>query len=198
MADAIDFFRQALGVRAIEMIAVLLGLANVGLLMRRSIWNFPFGLAMVAIYAVIFYEEKLYSDAILQIFFFIVQIYGWAQWARARDDDGLVIVKTLQPRPALIYSTAALTLWIVFGASMKTYTDAAFPFWDSSILALSVVAQIMLARRLIENWFLWIAVDLLAIGLYAAKDLYPTAALYAVFLAMSVGGYFSWRRAGVK
>lgn len=195
MTDIAGFVREALGGRAIEMIAVLLGLANVGLLMRRSIWNYPFGLAMVAIYAVIFFGEKLYSDAGLQLFFFVVQIYGWLQWAKARDDEGLVKVKSLTGDAAAAYAGTAVAFWIVLGASMMKFTDAAFPFWDSSIASLSIVAQVMLARRLIENWFVWIAVDVLAIGLFSVKGLYPTATLYFVFLLMSVGGYFSWRRA---
>ena len=173
----------------------MLGLVNVGLLMRRSIWNYPFGLAMVAIYAFVFFDEKLYSDAGLQVFFFVVQIYGWMQWAKARDEEGLVIVKTLTNDAVAAYAGSAFAIWVVLGTFMKSFTDAAFPFWDSSIAALSIIAQVMLARRLIENWFLWIAVDILAIGLFAIKGLYPTAALYLVFLAMSVGGYFGWRRA---
>ena len=195
MTDIVDFIRQALGARAIEMIAALLGLANVGLLMRRSIWNYPFGLAMVAIYAFVFFGERLYSDAGLQVFFFVVQIYGWMQWAKSRDDDGLVVVKSLTRAAATSYACAAGLIWLALGVSMMKFTNAAFPFWDSSIAALSIVAQVMLARRLIENWFVWIAVDLLAIGLFLVKALYPTAALYLVFLLMSVGGYLGWRSA---
>lgn len=195
MTKVIVFVQQALAERTIETIAVLLGLANVGLLMRRSIWNYPFGLAMVAIYAFIFFGERLYSDAALQVFFFIVQIYGWIEWLKSRADNGLVIVKKLSADAAAIYAGAAAALWIALGFSMAKFTDAAFPLWDAAIAALSVVAQIMMARRLIENWFLWIAVDVLAVGLFAVKGLYPTAALYAVFLAMSIGGYFIWRRA---
>ena len=77
---------------------------------------------------------------------------------------------------------------------MARYTDASFPYWDASILGLSIVAQFLLARRRLENWLVWIAVDLLAIGLYWTKDLYPTAALYFVFLILATVGYFNWRR----
>lgn len=185
----------AIGANPLEIVAVMLGLANVGLLVRRSIWNYPFGLAMVSIYAVIFFEQKLYSDAGLQVFFFAIQIYGWVQWAKSRDTQGRVIVQALTPPAALAYAAAALGGALALGSFMAAKTDAAFPFWDSTIAALSIVAQVMLARRLIENWFVWIAVDILAIGLFSVKGLYPTTGLYLVFLMMSVAGFVAWRRA---
>ncbi|MEZ5895052.1 MAG: nicotinamide riboside transporter PnuC [Parvularculaceae bacterium] len=196
----VEFLQGMFGARAIEIAAVCLGLANIALLARRNIWNYPFGIAMVTIYAGIFFREKLYSDAGLQVFFLIVQAYGWWYWSRARDDDGLVIVERLQKGPASVYAAAAVISAGALGYLMKTFTDAAFPFWDASIAVLSVVAQIMLARRRLENWLVWIAVDVLAIGLYLEKGLQPTAALYAIFLVMCVVGFANWRnawRAGV-
>lgn len=193
MDAIVEFLKAAAGERAIEWLAVALGLANVGLLIRRNILNYPFGLAMVAIYAVIFTREKLYSDALLQLFFFVVQIYGWLHWRRSRDTDGLVIVGRLTPLAGLAYAIAAASGTYALGAFMSRHTDAAFPYWDASIAALSVVAQIMMARRRLEHWFVWILVDVLAIALYWTKGLQPTATLYAIFLIMSVAGFFSWR-----
>ncbi|PQA88797.1 nicotinamide mononucleotide transporter [Marinicaulis flavus] len=184
-----------IGERPVEIAAFFLGLANIILLVRRSIWNYPFGIVMVSLYGWIFYGEKLYSDVLLQIFFFVVQIYGWAHWMGRRDEAGRVIVTALGGRAALAYALAALAGVAALGGFMATYTDASFPFWDASVAVLSVIAQILLARRRLENWLVWVGVDALAIGLYWTKGLYPTAALYTLFLVIAAIGYVNWRRA---
>ena len=194
MDDWGSFLIGMIGSRPIEITAVVLGLFNIVLLIRRSIWNYPFGIAMVTLYFFIFYGAKLYSDAGLQVFFFFVQFYGWYYWLQRRDEEGLVIVTRLSAGPALAYGAAGIAAIAVIGTMMGRYTDASFPYWDASIAALSVIAQILLARRRLENWLVWVLVDALAIGLYWAKGLYPTAALYAIFLVMAAAGYFAWRR----
>jgi nicotinamide mononucleotide transporter len=194
MDGAIDFIRAMAGGRAIEVAAVALGLVNIALLVRRSLWNYPFGLAMVSLYAVIFYDARLYADAGLQVFFFTIQLYGWVNWRRARNFDGLVRVERAGGRSPL-FLLAALAGAGALGFTLDRFTDATHPYWDAAIASFSIAAQVMMAKRLLENWLVWIGVDVLAIGLFAAKDLAPTAALYAVFLIMSVYRFLSWRRA---
>ncbi len=178
----------------IEAIAVALGLVNITLIIRRSIWNYPFGIVMVILYAHIFWGLKLYSDAGLQVFFLIVQFYGWIAWAGKQGDDGLVAVDRMQT-PARITAVAASIIAIgLWGTMMVQLTDATFPYWDGAIAMLSVAAQIMMTRRLIENWAWWIVVDILAIGLFAVKGLWLTAGLYGVFLVMATYGLIEWRR----
>jgi nicotinamide mononucleotide transporter len=179
----------------LEIVAVALGLVNVALVVRRSIWNYPFGIAMVALYALIFFEAKLYSDALLQLFFLVVQFYGWWNWARSRADAGEVVVLRLNwsARGLWLAGCAASTLG--WGWLMHNHTDASYPYWDASIAMMSVAAQILMSRRVLENWLLWIAVDLAAIPLYAAKGLTLTAWLYGVFLGLSVIGLIGWERA---
>ncbi len=195
MGEVLEFLTAMIGARPVEVIAFVLGLANITLIVRRSIWNYPFGIAMVTLYAWIFYGAKLYSDVILQIFFFVVQCYGWAHWLTRRDEEGLVIVERISKGAALISAAVAIAGTALTGWLMSAYTDASFPFWDASILWLSVVAQVLLARRIRENWLVWIAVDIIAIGLYWTKGLYPTAVLYLMFLVISAIGYANWRRA---
>jgi nicotinamide mononucleotide transporter len=182
-------------VNALEIIAVLLGLANIVLLVRRSIWNYPFGLLMVALYADIFFTTKLYSDALLQLFFFGIQLYGWRAWWRAGGGEHKVDVERLTwPARAAWIAVIAVTS-LAWGAIMQTYTDASYPWWDAVVAMASIAAQILLARRRIENWLLWIAVDAVAIGLYLAKELTLTAGLYAIFLVLCVLGLREWTRA---
>lgn len=194
MESAIDFLLALPVSGKLEIIAVMLGITNITLLIRRSIWNYPFGIVMVSLYAWIFFEAKLYSDALLQPFFFVVQIYGWYYWLQGRGGDGLVTVRRLKRGPAIIYGVAAITAIGAWGTLMSRFTDAAFPYWDASVAMLSVVAQILLARRRLENWLVWIAADVLAIGLYWVKDLRLTSALYFLFLILATVGYFNWRR----
>lgn len=179
----------------LETIAVILGLINITLLVVRNIWNYPFGIAMVCCYAFIFYGAKLYSDALLQIFFLLVQIYGWWNWARAAQnaEDDRIPVLVLNKTNQLAILGFLIVLSLGWGMMMARFTDAAFPYWDGTIAMTSVVAQILLARRYIENWVLWILVDLLAVGLYWTKGLHLTAGLYGVFLIIAAVGLYQWR-----
>lgn len=177
----------------LEIIAVILGLANIVLIVRRSLWNYPFGIAMVSLYGVIFVEAKLYSDALLQIFFLILNAYGWINWRNARTDEG-VPVRWLGLRGFLIWACAGLTASLAWGLLMHKQTDAAAPYWDASVAMFSVLAQLLLARRYIDNWLWWVIVDCLAIPLYWTKGLHLTAGLYVVFLLLSLTGLAEWTR----
>lgn len=182
----------------VELLAAALGLANIVLLARRNIWNYPFAIAMVILYAGIFLRTKLYSDALLQIFFLIVNIYGWIVWARSKADTGIVAARAMPDRQRMIWALGGAIGIGLWGAAMARFTDAALPWWDASIAITSVVAQILLSRRYWENWLLWIAVDIVSIGVYAAKGLRATVLLYLIFLAVSVWGYAGWRRSAAR
>lgn len=180
----------------LEALATLLGLINIGLIVRRSVWNYPFGLAMVAIYAWLFAQPgvRLYSDAGLQVFFFIVQLYGWWNWTRSQAESGEVAVLLLPAAGRMAWIAVIAVATLAWGALMHRFTSAALPWWDAFIAMTSVSAQLLLARRYLENWILWIAVDAVAIGVYAAKGLMLTGFLYLVFLIVSALGLASWRK----
>ena len=178
----------------LEWIAAALVLANVALVAKRSLWNYPFGIAAVSVYAVIFYDQKLYSDVILQGFFLILNIYGWASWRGAQGDAGVPVGWMTNGERAK-WAGAIAVCWLAWSAGMARWTDAAAPFADGAVAIISVAAQWLLARRRTENWWLWIAVNLIAIPLFASRGLYVTAAVYAVLLAIAVAGLVQWRRA---
>lgn len=177
-----------------EAVAALLGLVTVWLVVRRSIWNYPFGLAMVALYFFVFWDAKLYSDALLQIFFFAIQLYGWFNWVRAPQVDDGIAVERMGSSARAQWLAATLAASLVWGLGMYRLTDAAAPFVDAIVAGLSVAAQLLQSLRRYENWMLWIAVDVLAVGLYAWRGLYLTSALYFIFLMMAVAGLVEWRR----
>lgn len=179
----------------LEMLAVALGLANVGLLVRRSIWNYPFGMAMVALYLVIFYEARLYAEAGLQVFFFVVQAWGWYLWARAGGMEHAVAVRWMGWSARIVSLAIIAGITVGLGTLMHYLTDAVMPFADAAIAAASVVAQILLSVRRIENWILWIAIDIGAIALYVSRDLHLTAGLYGAFLVLASAGLIQWMRA---
>ncbi len=178
----------------IEAIAFALGVINVTLVVRRSVWNYPFALGMVALYAVIFRDARLYSDMLLQLFFFVVNIYGWIAWVSNRASAGEIVVGTMTARARLGWGAGGVAAAILWGTLMHRYTDASFPWWDAGIAVTSVVAQILMAQRRLENWLLWIAVDIASVGLYAAKGLWLTTILYAVFLVLAGWGLADWSR----
>lgn len=178
----------------IEIAAFVLGVVNVVLVVRRSIWNYPFALVMVALYARLFFEAKLYSDALLQFFFFAVNLYGWWAWRRAAASEGAIIVERMTMRARIAWTAGTALAILIWASLLQRYTDATLPWWDATVAIVSVAAQIMLSRRLLENWVLWIAVDILSIGLYAVKELWLTMVLYMVFLLLAVWGLADWRR----
>lgn len=176
----------------IEWAAAALGAINIALLVWRSAWNFPFGMAMVALYIVVFWEERLYAEGGLQIFFFLAQAYGWWLWLRVGGEDNRVPVRWLDWPSRAVWLVVTAGLSLNLGWIMHRFTDAALPYADSAIAGASVAAQILLAYRRIENWILWILIDIGAIALYIDRELYPTAGLYGGFLVMSLFGLREW------
>lgn len=177
-----------------EAIAAALGLINIVLIIRRSVWNYPFGLVMVSLYALVFFEAKLYSDMILQGFFCVVQLYGWVNWAQAKQ-GAAVPVRTMSLAIALALAGVTFAAWLIWSFAMDRWTDAAVPWVDGGIAMLSVTAQFMMARRYVENWVLWIVVDALAVPLFWSRGLLLTSGLYGLFLLLAVVGWVQWHRA---
>ncbi len=182
----------------VEAIASLFGVANILLIVKRSVWNFPAALAMVALTGVVLWDAKLYSDAGLQAFFFVVNLLGWLLWARNRGEEGEIIVDRLGALGRVGWIALAMLATYGWGLFMAINTDATNPWWDASVAMLSVAAQILMTRRYIDNWHWWIVVNILSIGLYWQKQLYWFTGLYVIFLGMAVWGLVEWRRAEAR
>ena len=178
----------------LEIAAALLGVINVALVVRRSTWNYPFGIAMVSLYFFVFWEAKLYSDALLQVFFLLINMYGWWAWYHARHVDHGVAVGWMSWNARMRWLGATVVAIALWGTGMARWTDAAAPFVDATTAGLSVAAQFLQSFRRVESWILWIAVDVIAIGLFAWRGLLVTTALYGLFLVLAVIGLFEWRR----
>lgn len=178
----------------LEITAVVFGLLSVIFTIRQNIWCWPTGLVNVILYVVIFYQAALYSDVVLQIIYVPLQLYGWYHWVygnRNGADPDLPVTR-LTTFSACIWTAVAANLIAIDGYIMHRYFNAALPWWDAAIAVLSLIAQYLLARKVLENWLIWIAVDILALGVYTAKGLYLTTGLYGVYLILATLGLIAW------
>ena len=179
---------------ALEAAGVLFGVVAVWLTTRENVWCWPAGLVNVGLFIVVFYRAKLYADMGLQVVYVALCLYGWTKWLHGGRNRGALRVSAT-PRAALAALAAA---GVVFAAGLGFFlarrTDAALPFWDAGTTSFSLVAQAMQTRKWWENWLVWIAVDVVYVGIYVVKQLYLTAGLYAVFLVLAAVGLRSWRR----
>lgn len=196
---------------AFEIVGTILGVIGVWLMIRQNVWGWPVGIVQVAVYAWVFFTAKLYSDALLQVCFFAIQAYGWWHWLRGgaeraaaeselpatagREAPAPLPVTRLRGRAVIGWSVAGALATAGWGELMRRHTDAALPHWDAFILMFSLIAQWLQARKRLECWAGWVIVNVVAVGVYWAKDLRLTAGLYLVFLAMAMAGHVAWRRA---
>lgn len=179
----------------IEWVAAGFGVANIALLIFRIHWNYLFGLVMVVLYFFVFWEKGLFAESVLQIFFFAAQIWGWRLWLKVGDGEVKVPVRRLDWNSRWVWLVAMTAISLNLSWVMAKYTPATAPYVDTPIAVFSVGAQILLGYRRIENWVLWIAIDLVSIALYIYRDLEPTAGLYGGFLVMSLIGLKEWAEA---
>jgi nicotinamide mononucleotide transporter len=186
----------ALSASWLEQFATVLGVAGVWLAMRESLWNFPVGLVQVAIFGWVCFEGKLYSETVLQIFFFAALCYGWWHWSRGATTAQALPIQRLSRRELPAWIAGTLALWALWGAGMAQFTDAALPWWDGFVFATSVAAQWLQSRKALENWHGWIIANTVAIGVFWAKGYYWFAVLYFIFWLMSWGGLRAWQVAG--
>jgi len=192
----------------IELIGTVFNLWCVWLVVRNKILNWPVGLVGVVLFGILFWQIRLYADLFEQLYFFVTGVWGWWVWAHPlskSDEDvrGELVISRLRPQQYIRYAgvivvaTIAVT-WLMAHIHLLVPAlfpePATYPFLDSLTTVMSFAAQFMLVRRQIENWVLWIAVDIIGVGLYWAKDVRLVSLLYLVFLCMAVSGLIRWLR----
>jgi nicotinamide mononucleotide transporter len=188
-----------------ELIGAVLGVAMVLCNIRQIHWGWPLAFASSVLYCGVFAGSKLYGDAGLQVFFAAAALWGWAQWLTGQSSGGQArkegILKTqglavqqLTRNGALLCVAASALLWLALGVFLLNFTSTDVPWWDGFTTALSIVATVLLGRKYIENWTMWVLVNAVSMGLFAFKGLWLTFALYGLFLTMAVVGWLAWRR----
>lgn len=183
-----------LAMSALEIIAVLLSATAVWLTVRQNLLCWPLGLVSVLMYAWVFLDVKLYSDMLLQLVYAVLQLYGWWQWARGGAQHSGRQVSRLPGSQLLLSLAIGAAGSLLLGYLMATHTDAAAPWLDAALTSFSLVAQVWMAQKRLECWPLWIALDVIYVGLFLSKELYLTAVLYTVFTALAVAGWRAWQR----
>jgi nicotinamide mononucleotide transporter len=179
----------------LEIVAFALALAMVGCNIRVIHWGWPLAAASSLLYFLLFWDYKLYGDAGLQIFFAVIALWGWSQWLRGRRADGSALdVRHLSLRGRWLAVMSVAIAWPVLGWWLDGHTDTDVPYWDAFPTAASVVGQVLLARKFVENWPTWLVVNVVALALFAYKALWLTALLYALFAVLSVVGWRAWGR----
>lgn len=179
----------------IEWAAAAAGLINVFLLTRQTIWAWPAGLTSVFLYAFVFYHNRLYSDVVLHIIYVCLNIFGWYKWAtKSVVQSESLKVSTLTVKEILLWSILILIGFFIWGTLLSKNTNADFAYPDAFILMASLVAQYLLAVKKLENWIIWIIVDIVAVTIYFLKGLYVTSVLYLIYLILCIHGYFEWRK----
>ncbi len=183
-----------MGLNWIEVFGFVTGAVCVWLQVKENIWGWPIGIANNLVYIAVFFSAKLYADMGLQVVYIVISLYGWWNWLHHQPSKKAII------RRIGVGESTAIAIAVVIGAAflrwlLAHHTDSTVPFWDGTTTAISLAAQYMLGRKHLENWLIWIGVDVVYIGLYIYKHLYLTSFLYFIFLLMCVAGYVQWRKA---
>jgi len=148
----------------------------------------------VSLSAFIFFESGLYSDMGLQVVYLALSIYGWYQWLHGGTQRTELHVSRATPRTWLVCGVIGIAAWLLIGRLTSMIPGVSLPYLDSGLTALSLIAQWMMTRKILENWILWIVADVVYVPMYLYKNLVPTAALYSVFLVLAIMGFVGWRR----
>jgi nicotinamide mononucleotide transporter len=186
----------------VEFIGTVLGLISVFLAARANIFTWPTGIANAIFFLVIFYQIQLYSDMFLQMYFCCMGVYGWFTW-KYRAEHQQSAIRTLRNRNRLQLGGLIAAVVLIIGTLISQIhvllprifeKPASYPYIDTFIAVSSVLAVILLARRIFETWVLWILVDITSIGLYYVKGVKLIAVEYVIFLSLAVLGVLSWYR----
>jgi nicotinamide mononucleotide transporter len=201
-----DIVSYATQISIWELSGLVFGILAVVFLIKENIWTWPAGIAYVIVSFVVFWDARLYGDFILHIFFLVLNIYGWIYWVKGNhNSQSTVVVSGLTLRQNAIVFVLTIIGVLVFAQFLikipsifESVEPASLPYWDSTTSILSVTGMWLTARKKIDNWYYWFAVDIIAAGVYFYKDLYFYSLLYFLYIGMAVVGYLAWRKTMYK
>lgn len=178
----------------IELISALLGLVGVWLNARPNIWGWPVGVLSVLLAAVVYFQSRLFAEFGLQIFYALSGLYGWWKWQQEKDAIHQLPIYKIPLYTLIISILSGLIFTFILGWFLIEYTPADFPWLDAGLASFSLVAQIWLARKYLENWLLWIIIDSISVGLYAAKGLWFFMVYFLILTFIALRAYRDWQR----
>ena len=180
----------------IEIFGAALGILGVYFQIKQNIWVWPLGIIASAFYIIVFFSAQLYALMSLQLYFIAISIYGWYQWKHPQNqhkEKERPIIR-LNFKNTMIYLILFIGLWLLLFLFFKFFTNDSSAVWDSVVTALSLVASLMLAKKFIEQWLVWILADSIALVLYFFKQLYPTVIFYLILVVMAIIGFKQWKK----
>lgn len=179
----------------IEIIGTIAGLIFLYLEIKQNKWLWPVGLLTSVMYIYVFFVAKLYADMSLQFYYVIISIYGWIVWSRgsSKQKDELPVTH-LSRKLFLVLFGVSMLIYVFISYVLVNFTDGSVPYWDAFTTALSIVATWMLARKILEQWLVWVVVNAVSLGLYIYKGLYPTSILFFFYTVLALYGYFQWKK----
>jgi len=178
----------------LELIAVAFGLLYVWYMKKENILAYPFGMVNVLIYVYICFHSRLYAYAVINLFYFIMSVYGWYNWTRKSPDRSPLRV-TLCTRQEWIANTLAAALFFgILWFLLSRFTDSSVPVLDALTTSIYIIGMWLLARKKLENWIFWIIGDAVSVGLFAWEKLYFSSFQFLVFTVIAVLGYREWKR----
>ncbi|WP_445117028.1 nicotinamide riboside transporter PnuC [Acinetobacter sp. WZC-1] len=178
----------------LEIVAVIISIIGVVLTIQRNMWCWWFNLLAFILYVWLFFEVKLYAETILQLLFIAMNFYGFYQWLKGRQQDARheIRIEPIAASRAGLQMLLAAAGGLAAGLLLKNFTDAAVPLLDSQLAAFSLLATYWTSRKHIATWILWVFVDIVYVGMFIYKDLWPTAGLYAAFVGLATYGWWQW------
>lgn len=193
MNDSLAVF--GLTTTPLELVSFVLSVLTVLLNIRQNHWAWLFAIISSAAYGMVFFDARLYGDMGLQLVFIVVSVWGWYSWLHGGAQRQALDVTRLDRAGWIASLIGWAAGFVLLAWFLKTFTDTDVPHADGFLTAGSLLGQVLLSRKKLENWHAWIAVDILYVGLYVYKHLVLTAILYGVFVLMAIVGLRAWRRA---
>ena len=191
---AVCLWLTAHGSSCLEAVAVIFGIISVYLRTRENIWSWPTALINVALFSALFLRSGLYSDTGLQVVYFVLSLYGWYEWLYGGAGHTAITVSRTPKKTWVVLGGIGVVVWALLGTITSRLPGTALPYVDAATTTISLLAQWMMTRKLIENWLIWIAVDVVYVGMFIYKGLYLTAFNYGIYLVLAVMGYIAWKR----
>ena len=182
----------------LEIFAVIISIIGVTLTIKRNMWCWVFNFFAFVLYAYLFFEFKLYGETILQVFFMVVNFYGFYHWLTGKQQDQEIRIEPIAVQTVILQMIIAAVGGGVFGLSLHYFTDAALPMLDSQLAAFSLLATYWTSRKHIATWVLWVFVDIVYVWMFMYKELFLTAALYAAFVGLAGFGWWQWEQVKKK
>lgn len=178
----------------VELIAVAFGLLYVWYMKKASLLAFPFGIINVLIYIYICFDARLYAYATINLFYFIMSVYGWYNWTRKREGESALPISRCSKRSLFINGLVMILSFLILWILLSRFTDNPVPFWDALTTSVYIIGMWLTAQKKLENWIFWIVGDVISIGLFSSQGLYFSSFQFLVFTVIAILGFMEWRK----